>query len=57
VINALPLPKNPPPRTPSALAEDLFEVGRCRGFDGEIMDAMMKRWKNETSWFQALVNG
>lgn len=26
VINALPLPKNPPPGTPSALAEDLFEV-------------------------------
>ncbi len=26
VVNALPLPKNPPHGTPSALAEELFEV-------------------------------
>lgn len=26
VVNALPLPKNPPHGTPSAFAEDLFEV-------------------------------
>lgn len=38
VINALPLPKNPPHGTPSAFAEDLFEVWRGKPWDRRKKD-------------------